>query len=102
MRILLTMPIIIEQCQITLMISFIQMVLVLKYLQKTLNKIIKNSYLKSHKEHATKYIWDNKNKFKIQNISVLDNANFSYLKFDLDTKKNYFGLINLYYKIKLI
>ena len=48
---------------------------------------------KSQKEHITKYIWDNLNKFKILSIRAPKSLAYPKLKFDINTKKD-LDLIN--------
>ncbi len=54
----------------------------------SLVKINDKALKKTQREHVTKYIWDNKKKFKI--LPILANKNFAYpnLKFDINTKKD--------------
>ena len=51
-------------------------------------KINHKALKKTQREHVTKYIWDNKKKFKI--LPILANKSFAYpnLKFDINTKKD--------------
>ena len=62
------------------------------FTKKTLENIIKNAKSKKQKEHVTKYIWDNKNKFRIQFIEPYKGLNYPFLKFDVDTKSDYSNL----------
>jgi len=48
---------------------------------------------KSQREHITKYIWDNLNKFKILSIRAPKSLAYPKLKFDINTKKD-LDLIN--------
>ena len=47
-----------------------------------LNKLV---FKKQHKEHVTKYIWDNPKKFKIGYSPCSNKINFPQFKFDIDT-----------------
>ncbi len=54
----------------------------------SLVKINHKALKKTQREHVTKYIWDNKKKFKI--LPILANKSFAHpnLKFDINTKKD--------------
>ena len=60
---------------------------------QTLKKIHNFAKNRAHKEHITKYIWDNSEKFKILAIPAPKSLAFPKLKFDINTKKD-FNLIN--------
>tara|TARA_B100001250_G_C19541678_1_gene675042 strand:- start:103 stop:801 length:699 start_codon:yes stop_codon:yes gene_type:complete len=53
-------------------------------LQEINNKAVK----KTQREHVTKYIWDNKKKFKIYSIPANRMLAYPNLKFDINTKKD--------------
>lgn len=57
---------------------------------KKMHTLAKN---KSQREHITKYIWDNFNKFKILSIRAPKSLAYPKLKFDINTRKD-LGLIN--------
>jgi len=50
---------------------------------------------KSHREHVTKYIWDNKTMFKIKPLKSPKKINYPLYKFDVDTIQDKFFLDNL-------
>mgnify|MGYP001319378629 CR=1 FL=1 len=50
---------------------------------------------KEQKEHVTKYIWDNKNKFHIHTFSSPNNLQFPKISLDVDTKNDLLFLQNL-------
>lgn len=52
---------------------------------KKLNKIVTS---KSHKEHVTKYIWDNLKRFKVLPIIASKKLAYPYLKFDIDNEED--------------
>jgi len=49
----------------------------------------------SHREHVTKYIWDNKKLFKIKPLKSPKNLNYPLYKFDIDTFQDKKKLDNL-------
>lgn len=55
---------------------------------KSLEKINIKAIKKSQREHVTKYIWDNKKKFKIYSIPAKKMLAYPNLKFDINTKKD--------------
>jgi len=53
-----------------------------------LETLHKKARAKSQREHVTKYIWDNKSKFKILAIPAPKNLAYPNLKFDINTKND--------------
>ncbi len=54
-----------------------------------LKKIYYNAKTKSQREHVTKYIWDNVEKFKVLSIPAPYNLAYPKLKFDINTPKDF-------------
>ena len=55
---------------------------------KSLKEINSKAVKKTQREHVTKYIWDNKKKFKIYSIPATRKLAYPNLKFDINTKKD--------------
>ena len=64
-----------------------------------LKKIHNISRNKFHREHVTKYIWDNIKKFKI--LAIPDRLAFPKLKFDVNTKEDLHSIRELVKKNKI-
>jgi len=45
--------------------------------------------LKEHKEHVTKYIWDNFDQFSINTLKALKNLQYPEIRLDIDTKSDF-------------
>ena len=66
-----------------------------------LKKIHNISRNKFHREHVTKYIWDNIKKFKILAIPAPHRLAFPKLKFDVNTKEDLHSIRELVKKNKI-
>ena len=53
-----------------------------------LQRLYKKAKSKPHREHVTKYIWDNVDEFKILSIPAPKNLAYPNLKFDINTKND--------------
>ena len=53
--------------------------------------VIKNA----HKEHATQYIWDNLNKFKIKEIKIPKFLEKPNIRMDIDNRKDYLKILKI-------
>ena len=60
----------------------------------TLSTIYKNASLKEDLEHVTKYIYTNKEKFKLQNVQ--NDIDYSYIRWTLDTIDDFYFFKHFY------
>lgn len=60
----------------------------------TLNTVYKNVSLKEDLEHVTKYIYTNKEKFKLQNLQ--NEIDYSYIRWTLDTIDDFYFFKHFY------
>ena len=67
---------------------------------KTLEIIQKNAFSIEHKEHVTKYIWDNLDIFKIDVLSAPVHLNYPKIRLDIDQKNDLFRIRELLSKLK--
>ena len=60
------------------------------YKRKKFRKYLLQNKKKEHKEHVTKYFYDNYKKFKIHNHYNSGNVNSSKIRMVVDTKEDFF------------
>jgi spore coat polysaccharide biosynthesis protein SpsF len=65
---------------------------------EVLEKVVKEIKKKSHKEHVTKYFYDNYKKFKILNVK--NKINYSKIHLAVDTKTDFLKVKKIYLYLK--
>ena len=62
---------------------------------EVLNKMNRLVIKNAHKEHATQYIWDNLNKFKIKEIKIPKFLEKPNIRMDIDNRKDYLKILKI-------
>ena len=68
---------------------------------QTLKKVYLEAKSRKDKEHVTKYIRDNKNLFSIKCMEPSHELAFPYLRFDINTSKDFNFIKNIIQKFKI-
>ena len=68
---------------------------------KALKKVYKLALSNDHKEHVTKFIWNNLSKFKVLPVVASKKLAYPSLKFDIDTFEDYITILSLVSRYKI-